>query len=236
MKIKAVFFDLDGTLLPMDQDVFVKAYFHGLVGLLAPKGYDARAVGAALMQGIDAMVGNDGTKTNEQVFWDSFAALLGDGVRNEEAALDEFYRTEFQKISTLCGYAEESKQIVDMLKAKGVTTVLATNPLFPKIATESRMRWAGLSPEDFKIYTTYEESRFCKPNLKYYEQLISEIGLAPEDCLMVGNDVGDDMVAEALGMRVFLLTDCLINKTDRAVDEFKHGNFDDLRKYIEELI
>ena len=103
MKIKAVFFDLDGTLLPMDQDVFVKAYFHGLVGLLAPKGYDARAVGAALMQGIDAMVGNDGTKTNEQVFWDSFAALLGDGVRNEEAALDEFYRTEFQKISALCG-------------------------------------------------------------------------------------------------------------------------------------
>jgi hypothetical protein len=52
---------------------------------------------------------------------------------------------------------------------------------------------------------------------------------------MVGNDVGDDMVAEALGMKVFLLTDCLINKTDRSVEEFPNGNFDDLRKYIEEL-
>ena len=236
MKIKAVFFDLDGTLLPMDQDVFVSAYFHGLVSLLAPKGYDARTVGAALMQGIDAMVNNDGTKTNEQVFWDSFAKILGEGVRDEVALLDEFYRTEFQQISSKCGYNEQSKQIVDMLNARGIITVLATNPLFPKIATESRMRWAGLAPEDFKIYTTYESSRYCKPNLKYYEELISEIGLAPEECLMVGNDVGDDMVAEALGMRVFLLTDCLINKTDRAVDEFKHGNFDDLRKYIEELI
>jgi FMN phosphatase YigB (HAD superfamily) len=187
------------------------------------------------MQGIDAMVNNDGTKTNEQVFWDSFAKILGDGVRNEEAALEEFYCTEFQKISALCGYAEESKQIVDILKAKGVTTVLATNPLFPKIATESRMRWAGLSPEDFKIYTTYEESRFCKPNLNYYEELISEIGLSPEECLMVGNDVGDDMVAEALGMKVFLLTDCLINKTDRSVEEFPNGNFDKLIRYLEKL-
>ena len=236
MKIKAVFFDLDGTLLPMDQDVFVKAYFHGLVGLLAPKGYDARTVGAALTQGIDAMVNNDGTKTNEQVFWDSFAALLGDGVRNEEAALDEFYRTEFQKISALCGYAEEAKQILDMLKAKGITTVLATNPLFPKIATESRMRWVGLSPEDFEIYTTYENSRFCKPNLEYYKWLLERIGLSAEECLMVGNDVVDDMVAESLGMKVFLLTDCLINKTDRAVCEFKNGSFDDLKNYIEELI
>ncbi len=236
MKIKAVFFDLDGTLLPMDQDVFVKAYFHGLVGLLAPKGYDARGVGGALLRGIDAMVNNDGTKTNEQVFWDSFAEILGEGVRDEVAPLDEFYRTEFQQISSKCGYNEQSKQIVDMLNARGIITVLATNPLFPAIATESRMRWAGLAPEDFKIYTTYESSRYCKPNLKYYEELISEIGLSPEDCLMVGNDVGDDMVAEALGMKVFLLTDCLINKTDRAVDEFKHGNFDDLRKYIEELI
>ena len=33
MNIKAVLFDLDGTLLPMDQDIFVKSYF----GLLAKK-------------------------------------------------------------------------------------------------------------------------------------------------------------------------------------------------------
>ena len=98
------------------------------------------------------------------------------------------------------------------------------------------MKWAGLYPEDFEIYTTYENSRFCKPNLKYYEWLLSEIGVSAEECLMVGNDVGDDMVAESLGMKVFLLTDCLINKTDRAVCEFKNGNFEDLKNYIEEII
>ena len=235
MKIKAVFFDLDGTLLPMDQDIFIKAYLGGLVKRLAPKGYDPKDIAGALWKSTDAMVKNDGVKTNDQVFWDSFAAILGENVRDEEPMLDEFYRNEFQNISNYCGFTEDAKKIVDDLKARGIKLVLATNPLFPAVATESRMRWAGLSPEDFEIYTTYENSRFCKPNLEYYKWLLERIGLSAGECLMVGNDVGDDMVAEALGMKVFLLTDCLINKTDRAVEDFRRGGFDELKAYLEEL-
>ena len=236
MKIKTVFFDLDGTLLPMDQDIFIKAYLGGLVNLLAPKGYEPKAIAGALWKSTEAMVKNGGAKTNEEVFWDSFCAILGNEVRNEEAALEEFYRTDFQKIKEYCGYTPKSKELVDRLNAAGITVVLATNPLFPAIATESRMRWAGLSPEDFSVYTTYENSHHCKPNLDYYRVLLEQVDASPSECLMVGNDVGDDMVAESLGMRVFLLTDCLINKTDRAVEEFPHGGFDELTKYIEELI
>ena len=236
MKVKAVFFDLDGTLLPMDQDIFIKAYLSGLVKVLAPKGYEPKAIASALWKGTEDMVKNDGTKTNEQVFWDSFSAILGENVRNEEALLDDFYATDFQKIKEVCGFTPEAKEIVDRLNEEGIITVLATNPLFPAVATESRMRWAGLSPEDFRIYTTYETSRYCKPNLKYYQGLIDELGHCAEECLMVGNDVGDDMVAEGLGMKVFLLTDCLINKTERAAEDFRHGDFIELKKYIEEII
>lgn len=235
MKIKAVFFDLDGTLLPMDQDIFIKAYLGGLVKRLAPKGYDPKAIAGALWKSTDAMVRNDGSKTNEQVFWDSFSAILGEGVRDEEPMLDDFYRNEFQDIKNHCGFAKESREIVDSLKYRGVKLVLATNPLFPAVATESRIRWAGLSPEDFEIYTTYENSRFCKPSLEYYKWLLEKSDLSAEECLMVGNDVGDDMVAEALGMKVFLLTDCLINKTDRDIEEFRRGGFDELKAYLEEL-
>ena len=220
----------------MDQDIFIKAYLGGLVKVLAPKGYEPKAIAGALWKGTEDMVKNDGTKTNEQVFWDSFSAILGENVRNEEALLDDFYATDFQKIKDVCGFATEAKEIVDRLNEEGIITVLATNPLFPAVATESRMRWAGLSPEDFRIYTTYETSRYCKPNLKYYQELIDELGLCAEECLMVGNDIGDDMVAEGLGMKVFLLTDCLINKTERAVEDFRHGDFNELKKYIEEII
>ena len=40
--MQAVFFDLDGTLLPMDQDVFVKTYFSYLVKKMAPYGYEPK--------------------------------------------------------------------------------------------------------------------------------------------------------------------------------------------------
>ena len=42
MSIKAVLFDLDGTLLPMDMDVFINSYF----GLLARK-LASREIGRA---------------------------------------------------------------------------------------------------------------------------------------------------------------------------------------------
>lgn len=42
MKITTVLFDLDGTLLPMDQDVFIKDYFGRLARKLAPYGYEPK--------------------------------------------------------------------------------------------------------------------------------------------------------------------------------------------------
>ena len=121
-----------------------------------------------------------------------------------------------------------------MLKESGIRVALATNPLFPAVATESRIRWAGLLPEDFELYTTYENSSYCKPNLKYYEEILKKLHVKPEECIMVGNDVGEDMITETLGMKVFLLTDCLINKKGVDLDQFPHGNFQQLQKFLEE--
>jgi FMN phosphatase YigB (HAD superfamily) len=75
MKIKAVLFDLDGTLLPMDQDTFIKAYLGGLVGLLSPHGYKAEDVASALWASTRAMMKNDGSMTNENRFWQSFSQM-----------------------------------------------------------------------------------------------------------------------------------------------------------------
>ena len=111
--------------------------------------------------------------------------------------------------------------------------VLATNPIFPREATRNRIRWAGFEPESFEYYTTYENSCYCKPNPKYYLELIGKLGLKPEECLMVGNDVGEDMIAEKIGMKVFLITDCLINKNDEDISKYPHGGFKEYMKFIE---
>ena len=234
--IKAIFFDLDGTLLPMDQDIFIKAYLGGLVKMLAPKGYNPEAIAGALWASTGAMMKNDGKVSNEEVFWNSFAAILGESVRDEEEHLEHFYATDFQKIKDLCGYTEKAKELVDRLRGANLTVVLATSPLFPTVATESRIRWAGLEPEDFAYVTTYENSRYCKPNPVYYTDLCEKLGLDPTEVVMIGNDVSDDMVAETVGMKVFLLTDCLINKKDVDINSFRHGSFDELYDYIEEII
>ena len=236
MKIKAVFFDLDGTLLPMDQEIFIKAYLGGLVKTLAPKGYDPKGVADALWDSTRAMMKNDGVVSNEEVFWRSFCHILGDDVRSEETNLEIFYKGDFQLVKNVCGYKPKAKELVERIKAAGLTVVLATSPLFPKIATDSRIRWAGLEPTDFAYVTTYENSSYCKPNPVYYLDLCEKMGFDPKEVLMIGNDVGDDMVAADIGMKVFLLTDYLINRKEKDISGFRQGSFAELYNYIEEII
>ena len=148
---------------------------------------------------------------------------------------DEFYETEFDKIKSVCGYHPAAAEIVHRLKEKGLRVALATNPIFPARATQWRIQWAGLTPEDFELYTTYEISRYCKPNLDYYRDIMAQLNVRAEECLMVGNDVGEDMVTTKLGMKVFLLTDCLINKEGADISVFPNGGFDELSDYLSTL-
>lgn len=232
MKMKAILFDLDGTLLPMDQDVFVKTYFKLLAKRLAPLGYEPEKLIAAIWGGTEAMVRNDGSCINEEAFWKYFTGIYGEDSIKDKAVIDGFYSEEFHQAKVSCGFAPAAREVLDFLKEKEKTIVLATNPIFPAVATKSRMAWAGIAPEDFLFFTTYENSHYCKPNLKYYEEILGKLGLAPEECLMVGNDVGEDMVAETLGMKVFLLTDCLINKRGEDISRWPHGGFEELKAYL----
>lgn len=225
---QVVLFDLDGTLLPMDQDVFVKAYFGGIAAKLAPYGYAPKALIAAIWEGTMEMIQNDGSKTNEEAFWDCFARRYGEQSRADMPLFEAFYRENFDEVKSVCGYNPQAAEAVKKLKEAGFRVALATNPIFPAIATEKRIAWAGLKPEDFEFITTYENSRYCKPNPNYYQDLLRQLDVSAEDCWMVGNDVGDDMVAKKIGMRVFLLTDCLINKSGEDISAYPHGSFHQL--------
>ena len=235
MSIKAVLFDLDGTLLPMDQDTFIKAYLGGLAKKLAQYGYNPEELVKAVYAGMKAMTTNDGSNTNEIAFWSAFTAILGERVKEDWPIFDEFYRNEFQEVKNVCGFLPEAAKTVAKLKEMGYRVALATTPMFPSIATESRIRWAGMEPEDFEIYTTYENYHFCKPNLNYYKEVIEKLGVKAEECLMVGNDVGEDMITEELGMKVFLMPADLINKVDKDISMYPQGEFADLLAYIENL-
>lgn len=233
--ISTIFFDLDGTLLPMDQDIFLKAYMGGLAKKMAPYGYDPDLLVKSIWKGTGAMVMNDGSARNDEVFWKTFSGVYGRDTRVDEPVFEEFYHNEFQNVSKVCGFDPRAAETVAELKGMGYQVVLATNPLFPAIATHSRAKWAGLNPDDFEYITTYENSYHCKPNPDYYREILGKLGLKAEECLMVGNDVNEDMIARELGMKVFLLTDCIINKDNLDISQYPNGSFPELLTYIRSL-
>ena len=163
MTIQAVLFDLDGTLLPMDQETFTKGYFGLLAAKTAPLGYDPKKLFDAVWSGTAAMVRNDGKETNETVFWQKFTEIYGSNGTDDRLLFDEFYRVDFQRAIEYCAPTEKAASVVRAIKKLGFRTILATNPIFPAIATESRIRWAGLEPSDFEFFTAFETSRSCKP-------------------------------------------------------------------------
>lgn len=237
MSIKAVLFDLDGTLLPMEQGVFVKAYFGLLAKHLAPRGYEAERLYEVLWSGVTAMVKNDGSRKNEDAFYEEFVRAYGEESIQDKPYIDQFYEKDFNRVKEVCGYSPKAKEIVELVRKMGKQAILATNPLFPQQATKNRMGWAGLQPTDFDGYTTYENCHYCKPNPKYYEEILEELGLKATECIMVGNDVEEDMIpATGLGMQVFLLTNCLINKNHRDISAYPQGNYEDLCVYLTEML
>lgn len=235
MQITTVLFDLDGTLLPMDQDVFAKDYFGRLAAKMAPQGYNPKKLIETIWQGIRSMIKNDGTKTNEKAFWDTAVSIYGEQIMADKPFFNEFYEMEFDKVKAVCGFHPAAAKIVHHLKQRGFRVILATNPIFPARATQWRIQWAGLTPDDFELYTTYENSCHSKPNLDYYRDILKQLHVNAEECLMVGNDVSEDMIAKQLGMKVFLMTDCLINKHDEDISVYPNGGFEDLSRFLDAL-
>lgn len=233
--ITTVFFDLDGTLLPMDQEVFIKSYLEHMAKKMSPSSYNPTLLTQAVWAGTAAMVKNTGSIINETVFWNTFSTFFAHDVTQDEPLFKEFYREEFQNVRHDCGFDSRASQIISQIKAMGYRFVLATNPLFPAIATYSRVRWAGLDPSDFEWITTYENSSHCKPNPDYYREILDKLNLNAEECVMVGNDVGEDMIARNLGFHVFLLTDCLINKENQDISQYPNGSFPELLEFIRSL-
>ncbi len=232
---QAVLFDLDGTLLPMDQDIFVKDYFSRLAAKVAPRGYEPGKLVESIWKCTGAMMKNDGRQTNEKVFWEAFSGIYGEKALQDIGLFEDFYKNEFQKSQSVCGKNEKAVRIVEELKASGARVILATNPIFPSIATESRIRWAGFEPSDFEFYTTYENSYFSKPNPLYFQEICEKRNLNPSKCLMIGNDAREDTAAGKIGMKVFLVTDCLINRENADLSAYPQGSFEDLEKYLSQM-
>lgn len=230
--IKNVLFDLDGTLLPMNQDEFVKCYMPLLAKCFVKKGIMPDVTVASVWKGVGAMVQNDGSCTNEECFWECFEKCTGVLRAEVEKETLDFYANEFNQAIVSTKPNPLADRIVKELKKQGIKVYLATNPIFPKIATMNRIKWAGLSVDDFEYITTYETSHYCKPNPRYYKELMEKFHLESKECIMVGNDVEEDLSIRTLGVKTYLVTDCLENKKNLSIDSEYTGSLEKLSEMV----
>lgn len=232
--MNTVLFDLDGTLLPLDQDEFIKEYFTALskrfTHLASP-----RELIDSIWAATGAMVQNDGRASNADVFWNAFSKIHNRDMRCFEYEFESFYKNEFRHVSKTANPNRLADECVKELLGRGYTVALATNPIFPSVATLERIRWAGLDAEDFIYISAYENSSFCKPNPKYYEEILLKIGKNPSDCIMIGNDTREDGAAAKLSIPFFLLEGHAIEHDGRYMGYFKRGDFSSLLEYIRAL-
>lgn len=235
IRMKAVLFDLDGTLLHMEQEEFVKSYFTELSKVICDETLDAKTLSQLVWAGTKAMVQNDGKQKNEEIFWNVFQEHLGQGYYSLKEKCDEFYTREFHNVRAITKENLLAKKAVELAGKDQRKVVLATNPFFPMAAQKARISWIDLYEENFEFITCYETDCFCKPNPDYYRSICERLGVKPGECLMIGNDEKEDMyAASSIGMECFLVTDYMIEDAEHHWDG-ERGSFADMIKKLERL-
>lgn len=233
-----ILFDLDGTLLPVDFEALLQNYFQLLTEEFSDL-MDGEEFIGVLMKATEVMIKNDGKKTNQEVFMESFFALIE--VEKEEQRreirerFDYFYKEKFPLLQNDLNIDKTSVEIINLFKETGKELVIATNPLFPRRAIVERMKWAGLDPQDFSLITSYENMHYSKPNLEYYREITDKLNVNSTNCAIVGNDLYEDMIAEKLGMTTFLIDDFLIEAGETGdITPDWQGSLVQFKSFVEE--
>lgn len=204
--LKAILLDLDNTLILFDETAFYLRYMERIMPFFAdivPE-EDFRD---RLLSGIRGLVQNDGSVSNSQHFMNTFC----DGIEDRRQAIwqrfMDFYEQRYDHIPVQVQIPSGMRDMLDRFQAWGLRLVVATNPLFPEIAQVKRLAWGGLDQAPFELLTHLENMSYVKPRMEYYQQICAMMALTPEQCLMVGNDAVNDMVAGAAGLTTYLTTE-----------------------------
>lgn len=204
--LKAILFDLDDTLLGNKTSTFTASYFRLLSEYAAHWLPPEQLMPALLTSSQQVMSQPDPTLTNMEQFWRAFCPQVGKEREEIEPFFNDFYQTKFHEMASSTQFRPLAVEIVDWCSRHGLHIVVATNPIFPAVAIEARLGWAGLpvGQAPFSLVTTMENSYYTKPHAGYYQGILDHIVVEPGDALMVGDDWQNDIAGAArLGVATF---------------------------------
>ncbi len=233
--IKAILFDLDGTLLRANMQQFIPQYIRSLAVYCAEKVTSKKfeKVLLAIIRDLIKTAG-DGSKTNEERVYARIHQELSISESMMRDCLTQFKQNDLEELREWIQPIPLARQIVKECQKKGIPLVLATNPVFPKFIIQARMQWAGLEEDSFTCLTSYENSCYCKPHTGYFQTIVDRLGVAAENCLMVGNDLNHDLAAEAIGIKTYLVDTWLVDRGDSEWNCDYRGDHGSLQKFLQE--
>ena len=235
--LKAVLFDLDGTLLPMNEPKFVAKFAHLINLKFANKGYDYDEINKVFWDAVQIVYRNDGTKNNFDLFWDCLVDHYGEDILKEKPTVEDYYNNEFRDVKTEFFPNPLAKEIVKFVRDNNLLCILATQPIFPLAGVLNRMDYVGLEESDFDYITNSENFSFVKANPKYYKEILDKFNLKADEVLMFGNHSYEDgESALANNIKTYLIDGC-IYLDPKATHEFETIKMDQviptIRKYID---
>lgn len=232
--INTILFDLDGTLLSIDMKDFETIYYNSLSqsfkDIVSKENFMK-----ILFSSMKTMMENTEPRTNEHVFMEAMKSLVKDDFHLYEKRFNDYYDGDFAVLKEAVTVRPDIIKATDLLKDKGYELVIATNPLFPQKANEKRIEWSGVNRDHFSYVSSFEKNHYSKPNIAYYEEVLSSINKTPEECMMVGNDALEDLVAGKIGITTYLITDHLLNRYDVDVVADHQGDYRDFLKFAKEM-
>ena len=232
---RAIFFDLDGTLLPMEAEDFLAGYFRCLRQAMSRYDIDLEGFQNALQAGIYRMTTHTDGRLNADVFWETFFSTIDRGPLDWPAMVNDFYENEFSEIGNSVVPNPNAARAINTLQSKGYPLVLATMPLFPLRAVQERLMWAGIDPGAFQRITTYDNSTAAKPQLAFYKENLSAARAQGSEILMVGNNTEEDLVCLQVDMDAYLVTDFILDPINFDCSTVKHGSMADFASWVDTL-
>lgn len=231
----AILFDLDGTLLGLDNDQFVTYYFKALAPKLAPY-YPQTDFMTLIGTATEAMIRSDGKQGFlRDVFQQAYDRTSPVKFAELEPVFLSFYENEFNQVAAVSRPLPLAPRVLEAAAAITPRIALATIPIFPRIAIEARLRWGSLEHFPFSLITSFENMHFSKPNPNYFLEIAEKLGVNPEKCLMAGNDHRDDLAAASVGMETFLVSDDPLNSEQELHPPTYSGTLEELQQFLLQL-
>ena len=222
--------DLDDTLISTNVGQFFPKYFSDLGNALKDLGPN-KSIQKQIFYAVRQMEKNlDPGKLLSEIFAENFFTPLGTTAATHKGDILNFYHQEYPKLKTLTTFRPEAPELVNWCQQQNIVFAIATNPVFPEVATRERIIWAGLDPEAFPFFTTYDYFHFTKPNLAYYAECLGRLGWPEGKIVMLGDDpIRDIAPMQALGFPTFLIHQ---EKNGYKGDE---GTIADVKRWLEKV-